>query len=191
MRNLTSAVASVAALGLLFVGGSGPSRANTIVRTSPAFVTPDTARSKSYFIKFAGGGGSFAIPALNGLSGTITYFNGIAREKAKIYTAWGIYGNPPAPSNGGAIVAYLVMRFSFESPVFGNTGSKSSITYANLVPSKTYSIDVWDVTSTPSEMRLVSIGAPSNGSLSFQSPLNSFTTNNFNAIVDLELVQNP
>jgi hypothetical protein len=191
MRNLPSAIASVAALGLLFVGGGDPSRASTIVRTSPAFVTPDTARSKAYYIKFVGGGGSFAIPALNGLSGTITYYNDVGGEKAKVYTAWGTYGNPPAPSNGGTIVAHLVMRFSFEIPTFGGTGSPSSITYAKLKPSKTYSIDVWDVTNTPSEYKLWQIGSPSNGTLSFESPLDGFQGRGFYTIADLELVQNP
>jgi hypothetical protein len=191
MRNPVSAIASVAALGLLFVGGSGPSHANAIVRTSPAFVTPDTARSKAYFIKFIGGGGSFAVPTLNGLGGTITYYNDVAREKAKIYTAWGTYGTPPPPSNGGTIVAYVVMRFSFEPPTFGGTGAQSSVTYAKLNPSKTYSIDVWDVTTTPVEYKLWQIGSPSNRMLSFESPLDGFATTEFNTVADLELVQNP
>jgi hypothetical protein len=191
MRNLTSTIASGAALGLLFVGGSGPLRANTIVWTSPAFVTPDTARSRSYFIKFVGGGGSFAIPTLNGLSGTLTYENNVGGEKAKIYTAWGTYGSPPAPSNGGTIVAYLVVRFSFETPAFGGTGAPSSIAYAKLNPLKTYSIDVWDVTTTPLEVKLWQIGSPSNGTLSFNSPLQDLVVNKNYAVLDLELVQNP
>jgi hypothetical protein len=185
----TAARWTIAAVVALPLTASAAPIAARAVRP-PAFVTPDTARTKAYFIKF-GGSGSFALPTLNGLSGTITYDNLVADEKAKIYTAWGTYGTPPPPSNGGTIVAYLVMRFSFEPPVFGNTGSSSSITYAKLNPSKTYSIDVWDVTNTPSEVTLQSIGSPSNGTLSFQSPFNSLSVDKNYAVADLELVQNP
>jgi hypothetical protein len=62
MRNLTTPIAGAAALGLLFVGGSGSSHANTIVRTSPAFITPDA----NHFIKFSPLDGSSVIPTLNG-----------------------------------------------------------------------------------------------------------------------------
>jgi hypothetical protein len=191
MRLFISIAAGASALGLLFVGGSDPSRANTIVRGSPAFVTADTARSKSYFIKFAGGFGSFAIPTLNGLRGTITYDNAVAGEKAKIYTAWGTYGSPPPPSNGGTIVAHLVMRFSFHTVSFTGSPSNSSVTYSKLNPSKTYSFDVWDVTNTPSEVKLENIGSPTSGSLSFESPLRNVMIEKFYAVADLELVQNP
>jgi hypothetical protein len=157
----------------------------------PAFVTPDTARTKAYFIKLADGDGSFDIPTLNGLSGTTTYRNAIVGEKAKIYTAWGTYGSPPPPSNGGTIIAYLVMRFSFQTLAFSATASPSTIAYSKLNPSKAYSIDVWDVTNTPSEYKLWSIGSPSNGTLSFESPLNDFVGQEHYEVVDLELVQNP
>jgi hypothetical protein len=156
----------------------------------PAFVTPDTARTKAYFIKF-GGGSSFTIPTLNSLSGTITYQNFIQGEKAKIYTAWGTYGTPPPPSNSGMIVAYLVMRFSFQPPVFGGGATNSSVAYSKLVASKTYSIDVWDVTNTPMEVKLENVGSPSNGVLTFGSPLNNVVGQENYEILDLELVQNP
>jgi hypothetical protein len=176
------------AVALPLTASAAPIAARTV--RPPAFVTPDTARTKAYFIKFTGNG-SFAVPTLNGLSGTITYSGAIPGEKAKIYTAWSTYGGPPPPSNGGTIVAYLVMRFSFHPPAFSGTATNSSITYAKLNPSKTYSIDVWDVTNTPSEYKLWQIGSPSNGTLTFLSPLDSFSTEENYTIADLELVQNP
>lgn len=51
MRNVSSIIASVAALGLLLVGGSGPSRATTVMRTSPAFVTHNANRASGSFAK--------------------------------------------------------------------------------------------------------------------------------------------
>jgi hypothetical protein len=191
MRNLTTAIASAAAVGLLFVVGGGPSLANTSVRASTAFVTPDAHRTKTYFITMEGSG-SFAVPTINGLSGTITY-DCITppphSETVKIWTGWGNYGNPP--SSGRAIVAYLQMRFPFYPPQFFGTGAKSSITYSGLNPSKSYNIEVWDVTNTPSEVKLWSIGSPSNGTLSFESPLDGMIPQENFAVWDLELTQNP
>lgn len=47
MRLVVSTMAIVSALGLLFVGGSDPSRATTIVLTGPAFIKGD-ARVRGY-----------------------------------------------------------------------------------------------------------------------------------------------
>jgi hypothetical protein len=83
------------------------------------------------------------------------------------------------------------MRFSFYPPAFGGSPPGSSISYAKLNPSRTYSIDVWDVTNAPSEYKLWQIGSPSNGTLSFESPLAGFGVEKNNVVADFELVQNP
>jgi hypothetical protein len=72
MRAFISTLAAAAAFGLLLVG-SGSSAARVTARTSAVVITPDANRTKAFFIKIVTHVGSFAIPTLNGLTGTITY----------------------------------------------------------------------------------------------------------------------
>lgn len=177
------------ALALSQVLAASGSSATPVVLRQP-FATPDANRTKAYFFKFGHGEGSFAVPVLNGFSGNITYYNGEAFDRAKIWTGWATYGSPPPPSNGGSVVAYVVLAFYKVVPLFAGSRAFSTITYAKLNPSKTYSIDMWDVTNTPSEVELESAGSPSNGVLTFESPLDHWTPNG-QEVVNIELVQNP
>lgn len=170
-------------LGLSFLG------TQAVARTAPIVITPDTNRTPAHLFKFVGGEGSFPVPALNGLSGTFTYYNGHGGEPAKDWTGWGTYGNPPHPSNGGTIIAYVEVRLAREAPFLGGAFSNSTITYSQLNPSKMYSIDIFDVTTTPLEVRLENVGSPSNGTLSFSSPLSNLTVYRLEVLI-FELVQN-
>jgi hypothetical protein len=189
MRSTTSALIAAATLGLLLVG-SGSAAAPVSARNSSVVVTPDANRTKAFFIKIVGGPGSFAIPKLNGLTGTITYENNDATQKAvKIYTAWGTYGTPPPASNGGAILAYVVVHLTTPPAFFSGGEPKSSVSYAELMPSKTYSMDLFDCTGNH-ELGLENIGSPSKGMLTFYSPLDGINTY-VDETLCLELVQNP
>jgi hypothetical protein len=189
MRPIILTLATSTALGALF-SVSGALAAPVSAQRS-VVVVPDANRTKAFFIKIFAGGGSFAVPTLKGLTGTITYTNASPTEKAKVYTAWGTYGSPPPPSNGGAIVAYLVVHLTTPPAFFaGGSTPKSSVSYAKLLPSKTYSFDVWDVTNTPSEIKLENVGSSSNNTLTFFSPLEGINTY-VNETLCLELVQNP
>jgi hypothetical protein len=182
--------ASRCIVGFLAVSITVVSATPTPARTvsAPVFVTPDFTRTKVHFVRLSGLG-SFAVPSLNGLTGTITYYS-YNQETVKIWTGWGNYGNPPSPSNGGTVVAYLSMRFPSVAPRFSGTTQNSSISYPRLDPKKLYSIDVWDVTNSPSEVMLEQVGPPKQGSLSFASPLTNYQGYS-SEVLDLELVANP
>jgi hypothetical protein len=198
MRSFISVAAAGAALSLL-LSCVGASAAAVSARKGPELVWPDASHTPAYFFKWVCGNSSITIPTLNGLSGTIPYdaFGQCPWLRSKVWTAWGTFRNPPAPSNGGTIVAYIVLEFLKRVPFISQTLSQASITYAGLNPSKTYSIDMWYLTRGPSEVRLYSAGSPSNGTLTFEAPYNWLTIPsarnepNPNDILICELVQNP
>lgn len=76
-----STLAASMAFGLL-LGTLGASALNGSVG-----VVPDANRTKAFFIEIVSAGGSFTIPTLKGLTGTITYYSIQPDEKAKVYTA--------------------------------------------------------------------------------------------------------
>jgi hypothetical protein len=189
MRPIILALAASAVFGVLVGTASAPA-APLPARNGSVFVVPDFNRTKAFFIRISAGGGAFAIPKLNGLTGSITYTNDSTTEKAKVYTAWGTYGTPPPPSNGGAIVAYVVVHLTTPPAVFANGSTpKATVSYAKLIPSKTYSMDLFDCTANH-ELTLENVGSPSNNTLTFFSPLEGINTY-VNETLCLELVQNP
>jgi hypothetical protein len=189
MRPIILTLAASAVFGVL-LGTVGTPAAPVSARSGSVVIVPDANRTKAFLISIKAGVGSFTIPTLNGLTGTITYNNSSASEKAKLYTAWGTYGSPPPPSNGGAIVAYIVVHLTFPPAGFlGGRTPRASISYAKLLPSSSYSIDLFDCTANR-ELTLENIGSPSNNMLTFISPLQGIGTYSHETLC-LELVQNP
>lgn len=87
-------------------------------------------------------------------------------------------------------MAYVVMHLTFPPAEFASGYTPdSTITYAGLIPSKTYYIDLFDCTAKR-EVTRYSAGSPSYNTLTFFSPLQGEGFYAFETIC-IELVQNP
>ena len=130
-------------------------------------------------------GGSFTVPAFAGFTGSVGYTSNNASGATVTLTSslTPVLGEP----TGSGVVFYLNALLTSSSSVIFNSGTATvTLTSSALLSNKTYNVNIY-VSGIP--ISSTNAGSPTNGSLSFNSPISAQTVPAGTNVV-IEIVQN-